>query len=183
LEVFETLIPGCFELKPKTYSDKRGIFTKVFQKSFFLNLGLEINYEEDYYSHSFQNVIRGMHFQMIPKAHNKLVYCIQGEVLDVVVDLRIGSPTFGRSYSTVLSSSSQNIIYIPLGLAHGFLTLSKFASLIYKVGTEYESRLDHGIKWDSIGFNWPIDNPIISERDNSFPMLIDFNSPFSYVHT
>lgn len=175
-----TSIPGCFEVQPIVLADKRGHFVKTMHKELFESEGLTIAFEEEYYSRSVKGVLRGMHFQMPPLDHVKYVYCTKGSVVDVVVDLRVGSPAFGKLQAFDLNDISCHGIYIPSGCAHGFYTNSDQAVMVYKVTTTYSMVHDTGIRWDSIGFPWPDDNPIISERDMSFVALQDFKSPFRY---
>lgn len=173
-------IKGCFELQPEVFNDVRGRFVKVFHEQEFLSLGLEANFAEEYYSVSNKNVIRGMHFQLPPMDHVKMVYCVEGEVVDAVVDLRVGSPTYGQFELFELTASKANSIYIPKGMAHGFLVKSEQAILVYKVSTVYSPECDAGILWNSVDIPWQTDNPILSVRDQEFPILNEFVSPFCY---
>ena len=173
-------IPGCFEVLPRVLEDARGRFIKVFHRQIFTDLRLETQFAEEYYTVSRWGVIRGMHFQLPPVDHVKLVYCADGTVFDVVVDLRVGSPTYGQYASFELSAEKANYVYIPKGLAHGFCTISEKATLIYKVSTVHSPEHDSGILWNSVGVTWPADTPIISDRDRQFPSLADFLSPFRY---
>lgn len=175
----ESKIAGCYELTPHVFEDARGRFIKTYHSNAFTEVGLEADYREEYYSVSRKGVLRGLHFQLPPHDHTKLVYCVEGEVMDVVVDLRVNSPTYGQYEAFELNSLKSNMIYIPSGLAHGFLTLSERAILLYKVTTEYHADSDSGIRWDSVGIRWPIhQEPIISERDRSLISLDQFHSPF-----
>lgn len=158
----------------------RGRFVKVFHKQTFAEKGLETHFAEEYYSISHKNVIRGLHFQLPPMDHVKMVYCVQGEVLDVVLDLRVGSPTYGEHVLFELSAAKANSIYIPKGMAHGFCAVSELAILVYKVGTIYSPNHDAGVLWNSAGIAWPTKQPILSARDQSFPTLDKFISPFRY---
>lgn len=173
-------IPGCVELQPRVFDDARGRFVKVHHEQAFAQLGLETAFAEQYYSVSRKGVLRGMHFQLPPMDHVKMVYCVRGEVLDAVVDLRVGSPTYGQHALFRLSAAQANSIYIPKGLAHGFLTLSDDAIMVYNVTTTYSAEHDSGVLWNSTGIGWPVDAPIMSERDKSFPALDRFVSPFRY---
>ena len=125
-----TAIPGCFEIQPQVIDDARGRFVKMFHRNAFLELDLEVDFPEEYYSTSRHGVIRGMHFQMPPMEHAKLVYCLQGEVFDVVLDLRLGSPAYGKTEVVKLSAERGNCIYAPKGLAHGFCVVSELATLV-----------------------------------------------------
>lgn len=176
----QSKISGCFELQPKVFEDARGRFVKVFHEQAFADKGLETAYAEEYYSVSYGNVVRGMHFQLPPMDHVKMVYCVEGEVLDAVVDLRVGSPTYGQFELFELGSAKANTIYIPKGMAHGFCALSERAIMVYKVGTVYSPTHDTGIRWDSVGIPWPTAEAVLSDRDSSFPPFEDFISPFRY---
>lgn len=171
-------LAGCFELQPKVMEDARGRFVKVFHEEAFAGAGLATGFAEEYYSVSHRNVIRGMHFQLPPMDHVKMAYCIAGEVLDAVVDLRVGSPTYGQFALFELSAARANSVYIPKGMAHGFCALSDQAVMVYKVGTVYSPAHDAGVLWNSMGIPWPTEQPVISERDTGFPALADFISPF-----
>lgn len=175
-----TSIPGCYELYPQLIKDNRGYFTKTFHQDVFRQLGLRTDFTEEYFTFSNQRVLRGLHFQVPPMDHTKIVYCVAGCVFDAIVDIRIGSPTFGNSYTFELSAEKGNMIYIPPGLAHGFYVLSKHAMLMYKVTTVYSPEHDTGIFWKSAGIPWPESNPIISDRDSTLVNLSAFDSPFHY---
>lgn len=170
-------LPGVFEIHPKIFEDERGVFVKIFQSSAFVKAGLAANFREAYFSVSRPGVIRGMHFQMPPHAHAKLVYCLSGSVLDVVLDLRRGGH-YGRWVSVTLDAARRNMLYIPAGCAHGFRTMNQSATLAYQVTTEYEPAHDTGIRWDSFGFGWQCDHPNLSARDAGFRELSSFVSPF-----
>lgn len=177
----ELKLAGCFEIRPRVLVDLRGSFIKVFNKEFFHKFGLESDFVEDYFSNSKKSVIRGMHFQIPPKDHAKIVYCTSGAVFDVIIDLRVGSPTYGKSDTIELNSSDSNMIYLPRGIAHGFYVRSDEATLIYKTTSLYSNEHDKGVLWSSVNVDWPKDaDPIISGRDLSFPLLSEFKSPFVY---
>lgn len=178
MNIQPTSISGCYEINPTVYRDERGSFIKTYHQDVFTDNRLATNFAEEYYSISRKGVLRGLHFQTPPKDHIKLVYCTMGQVLDVVVDLRKGSSTYGHFEMFDLSAEKANMIYIPKGLAHGFYVLSEQAILIYKVTTTYCSQHDSGILWNSVGISWPIKNPIMSARDTSFEPLDAFISPF-----
>ena len=178
MELKKTLLEGCFEIKPITFLDQRGTFTKTFHKKDFKRLGLNSDWTEDYYTYSKKSVIRGMHIQLPSSDHFKLVHCLYGEVLDVLLDLRPSSPSFGKTHSLKLSSKKKNGIYISKGIAHGFLSLTEKSLLTYKVSSAHSPKHDTGVSWNSFGFEWPVKNPIISDRDKNLEELKDFNSPF-----
>jgi dTDP-4-dehydrorhamnose 3,5-epimerase len=168
---------GVLELTPKTFSDERGNFTKYFQMTQFAGLGLCGDFKEDFVSLSKQGVLRGMHFQIAPHDQHKLVYCVSGSVLDVVLDVNPASPTFGNFESFELSAAKGNSLYIPKGYAHGFCVLgSHDAVMSYKVSEEYSADHDLGVRWDSFGMKWPSGAATISARDKAFPSLSELKS-------
>jgi dTDP-4-dehydrorhamnose 3,5-epimerase len=180
MELRETKISGCYELIPKVFSDVRGTFVKIFHENIFQDYGLDTNFTEGYYSTSHKNVLRGLHFQTPPRDHTKVVYCVLGEVMDVVVDLRVGSPTYGKFETFNLSAEKPNLVYVPRGLAHGFYVTSDLAIMTNKVSTVYSPENDAGLLWDSVGIPWMSDNPIMSKRDRELIKFADFDSPFVY---
>ncbi|WP_409341776.1 dTDP-4-dehydrorhamnose 3,5-epimerase [Paenibacillus sp. MBLB4367] len=180
MRIHETAITGCYEIAPDRFKDERGLFVKTFRDDFFADNGLETRFAEQYYSFSYRHVIRGLHFQTPPWEHVKLVYCVSGNVTDAVVDLRSGSPTYGRFAMLDLSADKGNMLYIPAGLAHGFCVRSQDALLVYNVSTSYSPLHDKGIRWDSAGIPWPVRDPVVSDRDRGFPGLDEFASPFAY---
>ncbi len=181
IELNESGIAGCFELQPKVFHDGRGTFVKTFHKDFFSELGIQTEWAEEYYSISRQGVLRGLHFQLPPHDHEKLVYCVAGKVMDVVVDLRYGSPTYGQCVTFELNSEAASMVYIPRGLAHGFYTISDTATMMYKVSTVYAPDHDAGILWNSVNVRWPVKEPIMSKRDSEFSPFSCFTSPFCYI--
>lgn len=181
MNIESTKIPGCFEIIPKIFTDNRGSFIKTFHRDLFEQQGLETDWREEYYSTSYKGVLRGLHFQLPPHDHAKLVYCTSGEVLDVVFDLRIGSPSYGTHAMFQLNATDAHMIYIPKGCAHGFYTLSEQATMMYKVSTVYAPDHDAGLLWNSVGILWPDGNPIMSDRDKAFPTFTEFTAnPFTY---
>ena len=178
-QVRSTNIPGCLEIRPRIHEDQRGRLIKVFQRQAFNELGLCTNFTEDFYSASRRGVIRGLHFQVPPADHIKLVYCLEGRIQDAVVDLRNSSPTFGQHALIELSAEASNMLYIPCGLAHGFCTLSETAIVAYKMSKSHSPEHDQGILWNSAGILWAEPTPLVSERDSSHPQLANFQSPFT----
>lgn len=170
-------IEGCYLIENFVAHDNRGCFVKTFHEEIFCNEGLQINFRESYYSISKKNVIRGMHFQTPPHEHDKIVYVTKGEILDVVLDIRKASATYGKYISVKLNAHNYSI-YIPKGCAHGFVTISEEAIVMYNVSSVYNSSADGGILWNSFEFDWLEINPILSERDKSFQSFKEFNSPF-----
>lgn len=159
-------------------SDTRGEFIKIYNKDFFEANNINFIPKEIFYSKSCKNVIRGMHFQLPPYEQAKLVHVISGCVEDVIVDLRKSSNTYGKSISIRLQAKDNLAIYIPSGFAHGFLATENNTAMMYIVDQVYSGESDAGIKWDTVGKKWNVDNPIISDRDSKFVALSDFRSPF-----
>ena len=158
--------------------DARGSFVKTFHHTSLKQNGIDFELKESFYSISTQDVIRGMHFHHPPFDHDKIVFCANGSILDLALDLRKNSSTYGRAVSTELSFDNHKALYIPKGFAHGFLTLSKSATTFYFVSGEYNKDADDGVRYDSFDFDWGIKTPIMSDRDLSFHALKDFKSPF-----
>ena len=178
--IIETNILGLKILKPRVFEDTRGKFIKTFNNDFFIEFGLDINIKEIYYSISHKDVIRGMHFQTPPFEHIKLVYVPAGKIIDVVLDIRKNSPTYGEFFSTELSSENAEVLIIPKGLAHGFKSLENNTNVTYMQTTVYSANNDDGIKYDSFGFDWNCNNQKLSDRDLSFKTLKEFDSPFIF---
>lgn len=179
--VSETDLPGLLMIKPRALEDSRGSFIKTFNKSGFSEAGLEVDFREQYYSISKKGVIRGMHFQTPPEDHVKVVYCLSGTIFDVVLDLRVGSPTYGDTRTFELNDGDGAMLYIPKGFAHGFCATSDSATMMYHVTTEYSPKHDDGVLWSSVPVTWPTDLPIVSERDAGFQAFAEISSPFRYV--
>jgi len=178
LKTTPTKIPGCLIVESEAHQDERGRFTKWFQSDGFEALGLPTQWAEDYTSVSKCGVIRGLHFQTPPFEHDKLVACLQGQAFDVVLDVRLGSPTWGEHVIVDLCADSANAVFIPAGCAHGFCALKDDTLILYKVGSVHAPAHDTGIRWDSAGIAWPLDAPIVSKRDQALPELYGFASPF-----
>lgn len=174
-------ISGCYVIYPDVIKDARGSFVKIFHEDFFEKHGLHNHFPEVYYSTSTKNVIRGIHFQLPPVDHIKLVYCPLGQVTDVIVDVRVGSPTYGQHQLIDLSSNNGAGVYIAKGVAHGFCVTSQEATMVYQVSSMYCAQSDSGIRWDSLGIDWPTLNPIISIRDAGLLPFPEFVSPFRYL--
>ncbi len=179
-DIVETVIPGCRQLLPTVRGDARGRFVKVFHEESFAAAGLATGFAEQYSSRSRRGVLRGLHFQEPPFDHDKLVYCVAGTVLDVAVDLRLGSPTYGQHAMLELSAEAGNIVFVPRGLAHGVLALSEGAIIVNNTTTVYAPEADAGIAWNSAGIEWPETSPILSQRDAALPPLAEYESPFRY---
>lgn len=171
------LLPSVWEIELNAIQDLRGSFVKSFAKTAFDSLAPDFQLHEEYYSISKKDVLRGMHFQTPPYDHLKIVYCIHGKALDVLLDLRCG-PTYGSSRKIVLDASSPTLLVIPKGVAHGFRSLVDGTTLVYKTTAEHMPDNDAGILWSSFNLDWGLDRPILSERDTLHPNLKDFVTPF-----
>ena len=161
-------LDGIITIQSNLFKDNRGFFSEIYEKKIFTELGINDNFIQDNHSRSMKNVIRGMHFTL-DKPQSQLLTVISGEIYDVVVDIRPNSNTYGKWMGVLLSEAGVKQIYMPEGFAHGFCVLSNFADLHYKVSQKYNSNDDHGILWNdkNLNINWPITNPIISEKDKN----------------
>ena len=173
MEITKTQLADCVVLEPKVFSDERGFFIEIFQDqkySGFLNSNLK--FVQDNYSHSTKGVLRGLHFQ-ITKPQGKLIQVIQGEVFDVAVDLREGSPTYGQWHAEILSDINKKQFWVPPGFAHGFLTLSDSADFLYKCTDYYDAQDEGSIIWSdpTLDISWPVSEPILSAKDQAAPVL------------
>lgn len=177
----ELAIPGVFEIDLFHAGDERGMFVKPYHKNTLEEHGLVSEFRESFYSTNRKGVIRGMHFQYPPHDHAKIVYCTSGRLIDVILDLRIGSPTYGKSIQIELSAQNYKAAYLPVGVAHGFAVLEENTCMIYLTSTVHSSDFDGGIRYDSFEHQWPFADAITSNRDLEFPALSDFESPFIYT--
>ena len=185
MEVIKTELDGVLILKPKIFNDARGYFFESYNKRQFEQaIGREVELGRDDESASTRGVMRGLHFQRPPFTQAKLVRCVRGRVLDVAVDIRKGSPTFGRHVAVELSESNHLQFFIPRGFAHGFAVLSDEAVFQYKCDNYYEPSADGGISIldDSLGIDWqiPAQEALLSEKDSRHPLLQDFETPFEF---
>lgn len=179
MRLSSTPLDGCLEVHPTLCPDERGLFVKPYSFGEFTAAGLPTEWREHFYSRSNAGVVRGLHFQRPPSEQDKLVYCVHGTAFDVVVDLRAGSPTYGKFTTFHLDDKSWRAIFIPAGMAHGFLALEPEAVMAYAVTTEHDPALDTGILWNSVGIPWPVSHlPVVSPRDAALPRLDEFVSPF-----
>ncbi len=167
-------------VKPVVFSDDRGFFMETYKYSDFAKNGIPERFVQDNHSKSVKNVLRGIHFQLNPKAQGKLVRCIKGKIFDVAVDLRKNSPTFKKWVGVELSEDNHYMLYIPAGFGHAFLTLSEEAEVMYKTTEEYSKEHDSGIRWNDpeINITWGIKDPILSEKDAKLPLLKESNINF-----
>jgi dTDP-4-dehydrorhamnose 3,5-epimerase len=175
-------IPEVILVQARHFDDERGYFLETYKRSDFAANGIPQTFVQDNFSHSKKGVLRGLHYQKPPQAQGKLVQVIHGHVFDVAVDIRHGSPTFGRWVGVHLSEERFELLYVPTGFAHGFCVLSAEADFSYKVTAEYAPELDSGIVWDDpeIGVDWPISDPILAPKDVRWPRLRDIETGFAY---
>ena len=170
-------------IKTGSFEDKRGFFFEIFKESDFIKNGIDTKFVQDNFSHSIKGVLRGLHYQTAPKAQAKLVSVLRGEIYDVAVDIRKDSPTYGKWVGEILSENNHNLLYIPEGFAHGFCVLSKEADVLYKVNKEYSPEHEKGILWNDpeLNISWPINNPIVNEKDSKLTLLKNTENTFSYT--
>ena len=184
MEVIKTAIDGVVIIEPKVFKDQRGYFFESFSQREFEAKVRKINFVQDNESMSSYGVMRGLHFQRPPYTQSKLVRCVRGKVLDVAVDIRKGSPTYGQHVAVELSEDNHRQFFVPRGFAHGFAVLTDTAVFQYKCDNFYAPQADGGIsiKDESLGIDWkiPTDKAILSEKDTLHSCLKDFDSPFSY---
>ena len=169
---------------PHRYDDARGFFAEIYSRQKYLGMGLDIDFVQDNHSLSRDiGTLRGLHFQAPPHAQGKLVRCGRGVLFDVAVDIRRGSPTYGQWVKHVLSADNGHQIYVPIGFAHGFLTLEPASEIVYKCSDYYAPETAGAIRWDDpdIGIDWPlIGKPTLDQKDATAPLLKDFESPFIF---
>lgn len=166
-------IPDIILILPRVFEDERGFFMEVYKKEDFKKIGINTEFIQENHSKSRFGVIRGLHFQRKPYEQAKLIRCVRGIIYDVIVDIRPNSSTFGKWISIILSEYNKYILYVPRGFAHGFAVLSDYAEVVYLVDNKYMPEYECGIIWNDkdLKINWPIDNPILSEKDKKWPTL------------
>jgi dTDP-4-dehydrorhamnose 3,5-epimerase len=167
----ESRIAGVFVVESENKYDSRGFFNKTFNHSAFAAHGIDLTFRESFYSGSHRDVLRGMHYQSAPHQVEKLVYCSSGEILDVVLDLRQDSETYGMHEKLTISHENAQIVYVPEGVAHGFLTLSESALVCYLQSGEFAPDADTGVLWSSFDCDWGIATPTVSEKDQQLPVF------------
>lgn len=180
-QFLKTEIPGVIEIIPRNFPDERGFFFENYKRSDFLSNGIGYDFLQDNTSFSQKNVIRGMHFQSPPFEQGKLVRVVLGGILDIAIDIRIGSPSYGKWVSRELSDENKSMMWVPPGFAHGFLAIKE--SLVhYKTTKEYNKESEGGIVFNDpeISIKWPTDTLSVSEKDRMWPNFRNFKSPFSY---
>jgi len=178
MQVEQTSLAGVLVLTPKRFGDSRGFFSETYSRKAFAAAGIDCEFVQDNHSLSAEKgVVRGLHFQLPPMAQDKLVRVVAGSVLDVAVDIRRSSPTFGRHASAVLSAANGRQMFVPAGFAHGFVTLEPRTEVVYKVSRYYSPQHDRGIRWDdpALGIDWGVeqDRAVLSEKDRLLPLLKD----------
>ena len=176
-------IPDVRLLSPRKHGDRRGFFSETYNRKALAVIGIDIDFVQDNHSYSAdKGTVRGLHFQTPPFAQDKLVRVARGSVFDIAVDLRQGSPTYGRHVSAVLSAQAWNQILVPIGFAHGFMTLEPDTEVIYKVSNYYAPDHDKGLLWNdpALGINWPIadEEAVLSDKDSKQPRLAELITPF-----
>lgn len=176
-ELRSTPIAGLIEIFPRIFPDSRGYFFESFRQDWLQSQGINEKWVQDNQSFSQKGTVRGLHFQNAPFAQAKLVRVISGKVLDVAVDLRKGSPTFGKHFSTVLDAEKNNLLYVPVGFGHGFSVLED-SVFVYKCSNYYNKQAEGGILWNDpkLGIDWGVEEPIISDKDKVWPTLEEFKA-------
>lgn len=181
MKIIDTELAEVKLIEPQVFGDNRGWFYELYSYEKLKNLGIDVNFVQDNRSYSKdKGTLRGIHFQKSPMAQAKLVSCTKGRILDVAVDLRKGSPTYLKWISAELSEENKQMLYIPKGFGHGFVTLSEDVEVLYKVDEYYSKECDRSIRFDDkeIGVNWGINKPVLSEKDKNAPYLFDSDVDF-----
>ncbi len=180
MEIIKTPIEGLLIIKPDVFKDERGYFYEAYNEAKYKEQGIELHFVQDNQSMSKRGVLRGLHFQKPPHAQGKLVRVLAGSVLDVAVDIRKSSPTYGKWHSVILSEENKLQYWIPPGFAHGFLTLEDNTIFSYKCTALYNKKSEGSIRWNDpdLNINWSFYEPILSEKDKMAPLFKDFETPF-----
>lgn len=174
MKAVETRLPGVRVLEPKVFGDPRGYLYESFNEQKFRDVGIDVRFVQTNVSRSTRGVVRGLHYQW-PAPQGKLVSVLEGEVYDVAVDIRHGSPNFGRWAAVMLSAENKRQLWIPEGFAHGFCVVSEVATFTYQCTALYDAKADAGLRWNdaSIGIDWPVSDPLLSDKDAHAPLLAD----------
>ena len=182
MDVRETNLPGVYVIAPARHGDARGFFSESWNRQRMAAAGLDIDFVQDNHSLSAETgTLRGMHYQAPPHAQAKLVRCGRGSLYDVVVDVRVGSPTYHQSFGIELSFDNGLQLLVPEGFLHGFVTREPNTEIVYKVNDYYSAETDGSVHWDSCGIDWGLDGaPVLSAKDTDAPALSDFDSPFQW---
>lgn len=180
---FDASLSGALIIEPSVYEDNRGFFMESYNARDFAEQGVNINFVQDNHSYSAKKgILRGLHYQLQPKAQTKLVRVTAGAIYDIIVDIRQGSPTFGKWNGFILSAENKRQLLVPEGFAHGFCTIEPHTEVLYKVDEFHSSTLERGIAWNdpAIGILWPTKTPILSAKDESHPLLAEAEINFLY---
>lgn len=182
MNVHTTPISGLLILEPKAFQDDRGYFMETYSRERYKAAGILPDMVQDNISVSKKGVLRGLHFQTEPMGQGKLVQVVQGRVLDVAVDIRVGSPTYGHHVAVELSAENKKQFWIPVGFAHGFLSLEDDTVFVYKCTNVYSKEHERGLRWNdpALGIHWGIDHPLVSEKDAIQPLLAELPETFTY---
>lgn len=183
MKAIKTDLPGVIIIEPDVFGDARGWFMETWTKQKLADLGIDVDFVQDNQSYTAnKGTLRGLHFQMDPMAQAKLVRVVRGTVMDVAVDIRKGSPTYKKWTSVILSAENKRQFFIPRGFAHGFVALSDDVEFVYKCDNYYSKECDRSIKWNdpTIGVEWNVEDPLVSEKDNSAPLLDDSDCNFKF---
>jgi dTDP-4-dehydrorhamnose 3,5-epimerase len=174
LKVIATRLPGCVAIEPDVFGDARGFFYESYNADKFKAAGLDLRFVQSNVSRSARGVLRGLHYQW-PNPQGKLVSVVEGEVFDVAVDIRRGSPTFGQWAGVMLTAENHRHFWVPEGFAHGFVVLSEFATFAYQCTALYDAKADAGVRWNdaAIAIDWPVSAPLLSGKDEKAPLLAD----------
>lgn len=186
MKKIDTTLQDTFLLEPVVHGDHRGFFVESYNKATFQQLGIDIDFVQDNHSLSATpGTLRGMHYQLEPKAQTKLVRATRGAIYDVIVDIRKGSPTYGKWQGFVLSAENKRQLLVPKGFAHGFCTITPDAEVQYKVDELYSPEHDAGIAWDdeTLAIDWPMSNVVLSDKDSKLPKLAYAQNNFTYGET
>jgi dTDP-4-dehydrorhamnose 3,5-epimerase len=184
VNIIRTTLPGVIEIAPDVFGDKRGFFMETYHRTRYKDCGIDRTFVQDNVSFSFQGTLRGLHFQY-PRAQAKLIQALEGEIFDVVVDIRRGSPHFGRWAGALLSDENKRQLYVPEGFAHGFCVLSERALVHYKCSELYAPECEAGILWSDpdVNIDWTVKAPVLSEKDSRYSFLRDLPSDRLPVYT
>ena len=184
MKIIETSLPGCLVIEPAVFGDERGVFFETWNADRFGEHGLPMKFVQSNVSTSVKGVLRGLHYQW-PRSQGKLVSVLEGEVYDVAVDIRRGSPNFGRWEAVILSADNRRQLWIPEGFAHGFAVLSEHAVFNYLCTDVYVKEADAGVRWNDgdIGVDWPVSDPLLSAKDEKAPFLADISGDRLPVYT
>jgi len=172
MKSFKTPLFGVHLVEPAVFPDERGFFLETYHRQKYRDQGIKVPFVQDNHSHSRQHVLRGLHYQL-HHAQDKLVYALSGAIFDVAVDIRRGSPTFGRWFGAELSAENHRQLFVPQGFAHGFCVLSETADVLYKCSDFYSPEHEYGLLWSDpdLAIQWPVEDPVLSAKDAGYPSL------------